>query len=113
MGSYSIRFLEGNASLDEMALEMEAAEERDAVWRMADWSDGEGDPDPDPKPPLAGVMKFPGFLLMSDATLIDVIADPFVMPGETEEEIVCEATTELLRRMDARGNGVAPRRNAA
>ena len=90
--------------------------EADYAARMADddgrdgivsvpWSDGEGDPEP--KPPTAGALKYPGFLRMSDDELIAVVADPFVLPGESAEEIVAEASAELARRMEAQAGRAA------
>ena len=76
----------------------------------ADDGTGGGDDDRDPKPPTAGALKFPGFLTLTDEQLIGVIAEPFVMPGETEEEHLAEATAELLRRPRGRaGPPAAPR----
>ena len=59
------------------------------------------DNDPDRTPP-AGGLRFPGFRLMADDELIAVVADPMLMPGEAEEELLREATAELLARLDAR-----------
>jgi hypothetical protein len=45
-------------------------------------------------------MRFPGFQQMADDELIAVIADPMLMPGQREQELLAEAAAELLRRLD-------------
>src|SRR5207244_3555903 len=65
---------------------------------------------PSPAAQPAVTPRFPGFLTMSDQQLIDVIADPFTMPGEDADAIVDEASRELCRRLDAYDPTPAERR---
>jgi hypothetical protein len=76
-------------------------ERRDRDSREVFCGTGDDDNDPDRTPP-AGGLRFPGFRQMPDDELIAVVADPMLMPGEPEEELLREATAELLARLDAR-----------
>ena len=49
----------------------------------------------------AATLRYPGFLSMTDAALIDVIANPFVMPHDDRDVMFAEAAAEILRRLQA------------
>ena len=55
--------------------------------------------------PAPAAPEYPGFAAMADQELIDVIADPFALPGEEAAAIVDEASRELVRRLDGDGDG--------